>query len=112
MTMIDGEAEPLSEKMTAWRRDIHKHPELGFGEIRTAGKVADLLDDFGLEVHRNIGRTGVVGILRRGQGNRAIGLRADMDALPIQEANDFAHHSANDFAHHSVNDRSRGRRRR
>lgn len=90
----------LHEAMRAWRRDIHKHPELGFRELRTAAKVADLLEEFGLEVHRGIGTTGVVGMLRRGQGNRAIGLRADMDALPIQEANDFAHRSVNDKVFH------------
>lgn len=87
-------------EMTAWRRDIHKHPELGFNEVRTSAKVADLLADFGLEVHRGIGTTGVVGVLRRGHGNRAIGLRADMDALPIQEANNFPHRSVNDKVFH------------
>lgn len=90
----------LQGEMQAWRRDIHKHPELGFREERTAAKVADLLEDFGLEVHRGIGTTGVVGVLRRGQGNRAIGLRADMDALPIQEANDFPHRSVNEKVFH------------
>ena len=87
-------------EMRAWRRDIHKHPELGFRETRTAAKVAELLEGFGLEVHGGIGTTGVVGVLRRGQGNRAIGLRADMDALPIQEANDFPHRSVNDNVFH------------
>lgn len=87
-------------EMTAWRRDIHKHPELGFNEVRTSDKVAALLEGFGLEVHRGIGTTGVVGVLRKGQGNRAIGLRADMDALPIQEANDFPHRSVNDKVFH------------
>jgi hippurate hydrolase len=90
----------LREEMRAWRRDIHKHPELGFCELRTAAKVAELLEDFGLEAHGGIGTTGVVGVLRRGQGNRAIGLRADMDALPIQEANDFPHRSVNDKVFH------------
>ncbi len=86
--------------MRAWRRDIHKHPELGFGELRTAAKVAALLEGFGLKVHSGVGKTGVVGVLRRGRGNRAIGLRADMDALPIQEANDFPHRSVNDKVFH------------
>ena len=90
----------LRDLMTAWRRDIHKHPELGFREARTAGKVAALLEDFGLEVHLGVGRTGLVGVLRRGRGNRAIGLRADMDALPIQEANDFPHRSVHDGVFH------------
>lgn len=90
----------LNEQMRTWRRDIHKHPELGFKEERTSTLVADLLDDFGLEVHRNIGTTGVVGVLRSGTSNRAIGLRADMDALPIQEANDFPHRSVHDNVFH------------
>ncbi len=90
----------LNRDMVDWRRDIHKHPELGFDEERTAAKVADLLTNFGLEVHTGIGKTGVVGVLRRGNGNRAIGLRADMDALPIQEANDFPHRSVHDKVFH------------
>lgn len=90
----------LQSEMQAWRRDIHKHPELGFREERTAAKVADLLTEFGLEVHTGIGETGVVGVLRRGSSNKTIGLRADMDALPIQEANDFPHRSVNDKVFH------------
>ena len=94
--------------MRAWRRDIHQHPELGFSEARTAAKVAALLEGFGLEVHEGVGGTGVVGVLRRGAGvgddgaggNRAIGLRADMDALPIQEGNDFPHRSIHDGVFH------------
>ena len=77
----------------AWRHDFHTHPELGFNEVRTAARVAELLQSWGIEVHRNIGRTGVVGVLRRGAGSASIGLRADMDALPITELNDFAHAS-------------------
>ncbi len=68
--------------LTQLRRDFHRHPELGFQETRTKAKVAGILRDLGLEVHEG---AGVVGILRSGSGNRAIGLRADMDALPIQE---------------------------
>lgn len=90
----------LTEQMRGWRRDIHKHPELGFREERTSSKVAELLSEFGLEVHRNIGTTGVVGVLRNGNGKHAIGLRADMDALPIQEANDFDHRSIHDNVFH------------
>lgn len=90
----------MPDDMREWRHDIHKHPELGFGVERTAGRVADLLEEFGFEVHAGIGRTGVVGVLKRGNGNRAIGLRADMDALPIQEANDFAHRSVHDGRFH------------
>jgi hippurate hydrolase len=84
---------PLHADLTAWRRDIHAHPELGFQESRTADLVAARLESFGLEVHRGVGRTGVVGTLRAGRGGRSIGLRADMDALPIAEANRFAHRS-------------------
>ncbi len=83
----------LHGEMTAWRRDIHAHPELGFEENRTSDLVADRLASFGIEVHRGIGRTGVVGVLRAGRSARTIGLRADMDALPIQEANTFEHRS-------------------
>jgi amidohydrolase len=88
---------PLIERshaeMTEWRRDIHAHPELGFQESRTADLVARRLESFGIEVHRGIGKTGVVGVLRAGSSPRTLGLRADMDALPIDEANRFAHRS-------------------
>lgn len=85
--------EQLAETMTAWRQDIHAHPELGFEEQRTAGLVAERLESFGCEVVRGVGRTGVVGSLRSGSSERAVGLRADMDALPIEEANDLPHRS-------------------
>ena len=68
------------------RRDIHRHPELAFEEHRTAELVANKLEAWGYEVHRGLGGTGVVGTLKRGTSTRSIGLRADMDALPIQEA--------------------------
>ena len=84
----------------AWRRDIHQPPELGFQEERTAAKVAVLLQEFGVEVHTGIGTTGVVGVLSKGAGEQAIGLRADIDALPIQEANTFAHRSIYDGVFH------------
>jgi len=83
----------LHDAMRHWRHDLHAHPELGFEEHRTADKVAALLTSFGCEVHRGVGRTGVVGVLKAGHSNRRIGLRADMDALPVNEANDFAHRS-------------------
>jgi amidohydrolase len=84
----------LKPEMTEWRRDIHSHPETAFEEIRTSAKVAELLESWGIEVHRGIAKTGVVGVLRgSGAGKRAIGLRADMDALPMQEENDFPHKS-------------------
>ncbi|MET3493881.1 M20 aminoacylase family protein [Variovorax boronicumulans] len=75
------------------RRDIHAHPELGFEEHRTSEKVANLLTEWGIEVHRGIAGTGLVGVLRKGTSGRTIGLRADMDALPLHEANEFAHKS-------------------
>ncbi len=77
------------------RRDIHAHPELRFEEDRTSSLVADKLSAWGIEVTRGLGGTGVVGTLRQGRSNRSIGLRADMDALPIQEVNQFAHRSTN-----------------
>ena len=81
------------DELTLWRRDLHAHPELGFEEERTSDLVAERLAGFGIEVHRGIGKTGVVGRLRLGNSPRAIGLRADMDCLPILEANTFAHRS-------------------
>jgi amidohydrolase len=83
------------------RRDLHAHPELGFQEERTAALVARCLQGWGYEVTRGVGRTGVVGTLRRGSGRRRIGLRADMDALPMQEANDFEHRSRHDGRMHA-----------
>ncbi len=85
----------LHAQMTTWRRDIHAHPELGFEEHRTADLVAAQLEAFGIEVHRGVGRTGVVGVLRAGKSSRRVGLRADMDALPMQEHNEFGHRSRN-----------------
>jgi amidohydrolase len=87
-------AHALSDELTAWRRDLHAHPELGFEETRTAGLVAERLRGWGIEVDQGLGGTGVVGTLvGRGPPGRAIGLRADMDALPLQEHNQFAHAS-------------------
>jgi len=77
------------------RRDLHAHPELGFEEHRTAGIVAKLLREWGVEAHTGVAGTGVVGVLRCGDGARSIGLRADMDALPLQEENNFPHRSLN-----------------
>lgn len=84
---LDG----IADELRALRHDIHAHPELGFEEHRTAELVARLLRDWGYEVHTGIGRTGVVGVLRRGRGTARLGLRADMDALPIHEAGAAAH---------------------
>jgi amidohydrolase len=79
--------------ITAVRRDIHAHPELCFQETRTSDVIAKALADWGLEVHRGLGKTGVVGVVRNGSSPRAIGLRADIDALPMTEHNQFAHAS-------------------
>jgi hippurate hydrolase len=75
------------------RRDIHAHPELSFEEFRTSDLVAAKLSEWGIPVHRGLGGTGVVGTVRNGSSSKAIGLRADMDALPVQEINTFAHTS-------------------
>jgi amidohydrolase len=75
----------LLAPLVAFRRDIHRHPELGFAEHRTAECIATALREIGLEVHTGIGQTGVVGVLKLGTSPRSIGLRADMDALPMQE---------------------------
>jgi amidohydrolase len=79
--------------IVAVRRDIHAHPELCFQEVRTADVIAAKLTEWGVPVHRGLGGTGVVGIVKNGDSSRAVGLRADMDALPMQEFNTFAHAS-------------------
>ena len=89
------------QEFVALRRDIHAHPELGFEEHRTAGIVADKLRSWGLEVHTGVAGTGVVGVLRCGSSARTIGLRADLDALPMQEENHFAHRSRHDGRMHA-----------
>ena len=93
--------DSLSEELAAIRRDIHKHPETAYEENRTADIVAERLEAWGLEVHRGLGGTGVVGTLRMGDSNRAVGFRADMDALFIQEKNTFDHRSVHDGKMHA-----------
>ncbi|MBT3535903.1 MAG: amidohydrolase [Rhodospirillaceae bacterium] len=100
MGSIDRIAEWHSD-LTEIRRDIHAHPELGFEENRTSDIVAEKLADYGCEVHRGLGKTGVVGTLRVGNSTRSVGLRADMDALPILEGNSFAHRSTSDGKMHA-----------
>ncbi len=85
--------EPHRQMLVDFRRDLHRHPELGFEETRTAAKIATALRDLDMEVHEGIGGTGVVGILRHGGGNRTIMLRADMDALPITETSKHGYSS-------------------
>ncbi|HET9108637.1 MAG TPA: M20 aminoacylase family protein [Steroidobacteraceae bacterium] len=83
------------------RHDLHRHPELAYGEKRTAALVAKLLREWGIEVHEGIGKTGVVGVIGAGSADRAIGLRADMDALPIQETSGAPYASAHPGVAHS-----------
>jgi len=87
--------------ITTLRRDIHAHPELCFQEHRTSDVVAKALTDWGIPVHRGLGTTGVVGIIKNGTSSRAVGLRADIDALPMQEGNTFAHASRHAGKMHS-----------
>jgi len=101
MNRLTSHTSALQASMQAWRHDIHRHPELAFEEQRTAARVAELLDEFGLEVHTGIGNTGVVAVLRKGSSEQMLGLRADMDALKIQEQNQFEHRSVNDGKMHA-----------
>lgn len=91
-TLLDA-LKAQADEFVQLRRDIHRHPELAFDEHRTSALVADKLQGWGYAVERGLGGTGLVGQLVRGNGQCRLGLRADMDALPIQEKNDFAHHS-------------------
>ncbi len=107
MPIVNRIAE-FHDDMTAWRRDLHAHPETAFEERRTSDFVAGKLAEFGIEVHRGLATTGVVGVLhgagasgRAADGVRALGVRADMDALHIHELNDFAHRSTVDGKMHA-----------
>ena len=91
----------LQKIMAGWRQDFHLNPELGFNEHRTSSKIANLLNDFGIMVHQGIGCTGLVGILENGKSKRSIGLRADMDALPINETGKWPYSSKNDGIMHA-----------
>jgi hippurate hydrolase len=93
--------QSLHNKLVEWRHDFHMHPETGFEEKRTSSRVAELLKEFGLEVHQGVGKTGVIGILKKGSGNKSIGIRADMDALPINEKNTFNYISKNEGRMHA-----------
>jgi len=104
---IDDAAQPFKLDMAdigaiaALRRDIHAHPELCFQEERTSDLIAKTLTDWGIAVHRGLGTTGVVGVVANGSSSRALGLRADIDALPITEHNEFAHASVNSGKMHA-----------
>ncbi|KMQ79880.1 Catalyzes the cleavage of p-aminobenzoyl-glutamate to p-aminobenzoate and glutamate, subunit A [Candidatus Burkholderia pumila] len=87
------EIESSHDEIKTLRRTIHAHPELRYEEVGTAKLVAESLERWGIEVQRGSGKTGLVGVLKRGSGKKSLGLRADMDALPIQEINDFEHRS-------------------
>lgn len=97
---IISEIESYRDELMALRRDIHAHPELAYEERRTAQIVADCLEKWGIEVDRGLAETGVVGTLRNGDG-ATVGLRADMDALPMPEQNDFAYKSQNQGKMHA-----------
>ncbi len=98
---INPQVKKFKNKIIKIRRDIHKHPELSFQEFRTAKLVSDSLKKFGLEVDENIGKTGVVGILKGARPGKTIAFRADMDALPIQETSDLSYKSVNDGVMHA-----------
>ena len=93
------QARKIEDQLITWRRDFHQHPELGFQENRTAARVAEVLESLGYKVRTGVGRTGVVA--DRGEGHPIIGIRADMDALPIQEANDVPYASQNPGVMHA-----------
>jgi len=99
MQLIPGIVDRASA-LTEVRRDLHAHPEIGFQEHRTAARVAELLTQWGIDVHRNIGGTGVVGVIRGASPGRSVGLRADMDALPMDEATGLPHASRYKGAFH------------
>lgn len=86
---IESRIKAVTERVVAWRRDIHQHPELGNREFRTSALVAEHLKSLGLEVRTHVAHTGVIGILRGGQPGRVVALRADMDALPVTEEVDL-----------------------
>jgi amidohydrolase len=100
MKLID-DIQSRSAEIRVIRRDLHAHPEVGYDVFRTSDLVAAKLEQWGLSVTRNVGKTGIVGTLIRGSSQRAIGLRADMDALPMQESNEFAHRSTVPGAMHA-----------
>ena len=83
----------LHNQLVEWRHDLHMNPQTSFEEEYASNKVANLLKDFGIDVHQGIAKTGVVGVLKKGSSNKSIGIRADMDALPIKEINTFSYKS-------------------
>ncbi len=101
MAIINRVAD-FHQDMTFWRQSLHAHPELGYEEVWTSDFIAEKLASFGIEVHRGLAKTGVVGVLKgRTDNGRKIALRADMDALAMPEANSFAHKSTRDGRMHA-----------
>jgi len=100
---ISSNIKNIVNEVSDWRKELHANPELGYEEIWTSEFICKKLESFGIEVHRDLGTTGVVGVLKGngGRSNRAIGLRADMDALPIQEENEFSYKSRFDGKMHA-----------
>ena len=95
---ISENIKKIHEEVTTWRHELHANPELCYEENWTAEFISEKLKSFGIEVHNKIGKTGVIGVLKGSnsqehKSNRSIGLRADMDALPIEEENDFDYKS-------------------
>jgi len=91
----------LHNQLVDWRHDLHMNPQISFEEEYASNKVANLLKEFGIEVHQGIAKTGVVGVLKKGSSNKSIGIRADMDALPINEINTFSYKSTIDNRMHA-----------
>ena len=81
--------QTLHNQLVEWRHDLHMHPQISFEEEYASNKVSTLLKEFGIEVYEGIARTGIVGVLKKGNSTKSIGIRADMDALPIHEKNNF-----------------------
>ena len=91
MKTMNDKANQIADRIIDFRRDFHMHPEIGFHEFRTAGIIADRLEELGYRVQREVARTGVLG--EKGEGGPVIAIRADIDALPIQEKNDVPYAS-------------------
>ena len=98
---VKNSVAEFHDEMIAWRHKIHAHPETAFEEVETAAFVAEKLESFGLEVHRGLAKTGVVGVLSAGRSSRKIGLRADMDALDLFEENEVDYKSRIDGKMHA-----------
>ena len=94
-----SKAQALQEQMVVWRRDFHMHPELGFGETRTAAKISEIMGSMGYRVRTGVGKTGVVAEF--GEGKPVVAIRADMDALPLKDGKDVSYKSQNEGIMHA-----------